>query len=362
MNIRQAHINNIYAAKRGSRNTAEPRLPQLPIAEAVELKALSNWFNQVYDQLSDKIDAANRAGKKQLEIKLREVRATLKDYEPRMGQTSDEATNQMEQLYRDLEDTTVGMNGHMKDYLRQLKNSVKSVALDGVNAESGMDDMGGDNIDSDGESGLGGISGIDNPDAAGFDDPGAEADFPEGEFPEPADGPIDVGGDAPDDDAPTDEPADDEVPEESLKSDGDLLVESANDEVQAVSGRLKSFFQGWEKHISEKCSAHGENPVAVELTSRYNKGGDLVSGLRISGNCADSDMLSEVSGQLDDLVNELATSYTQVSDDIDLEISESPMWYTFGVTLKNPLTGKDIAIFERGSFIAESRGVYRLRK
>jgi len=165
--------------------------------EAFELTAVVEWFNAVYDQIDDRIESAFINGDREKEIMLRQLRAIMRDYEPRSNDTPESVEKRMNDLSTELRRAADSnrLGGTFQDYISKLSGQVKKISLEGVDTGvTSEEDV--DSIDTEGPGEIGGKGGeedfgdefgdekIDIDMEADEEEGGGE--FPEEEFPVPA--------------------------------------------------------------------------------------------------------------------------------------------------------------------------------
>jgi len=166
------------------------------LAEAYSLDAVSEWFESVYNQLDKQIEDAFINNQTDKQATLHNLRATMRDYEPRKGDDLEAIATRMEQLYMNLRKIADSgkLTGALQGYISKVAGQVKRVALAGVELPSVEEpedkdfegELGGSEI-----GGEGGDEEIEVPEE-GEEEEGGE--FPEEEFPVPAESVMKQGG------------------------------------------------------------------------------------------------------------------------------------------------------------------------
>lgn len=135
------------------------------LAEGVSLDKVTDWFKVIYSQVDDRIDRAKSAGETEMETDLRNFRSVLRDYEPRPGMDSDEATQRMSELYTALRNYPEEYSGTFRAYMQKVVDQVDKAAKTGIivpepgasGEEFGMETPGEEELPGE-LGGLGGMS------------------------------------------------------------------------------------------------------------------------------------------------------------------------------------------------------------
>ncbi len=102
------------------------------VQEAVSLNNLIEFFGEVYDHLDEKIRKAKLNGHTDLETELRNMRAIMRDYEPRPGDDPENVRERMGDLSLKVQNISDKFSGNWQNYIRALSDSLKETSLEGI--------------------------------------------------------------------------------------------------------------------------------------------------------------------------------------------------------------------------------------
>jgi len=100
--------------------------------EAVNISKLTDWFHTVYAQIDRRLEDAHESKNHKLEGELHNFRASLKDYEPRAGMSTEEADASMIALHGSVRDLPVKYAGTFREYVQRVVDEVEKVTRSGV--------------------------------------------------------------------------------------------------------------------------------------------------------------------------------------------------------------------------------------
>jgi len=127
--LNQILMDRLYAAQ-SRRNIGGCSRKRLH--EGVTLDTVTEWFKTIYSQIDSRIDQARNDKDTKVETDLRNFRAILRDYEPRPGMDSDEATGRMSELYTAMRHYPEEYSGTFRAYIQKVVDQVDKAAKAGI--------------------------------------------------------------------------------------------------------------------------------------------------------------------------------------------------------------------------------------